>query len=124
MLRPFLRRHLLDHVGLVHVDAQAFGMAEAQFDTLRLCLVKIAARYKETWHLTRHDNQTPDQFQSAQLRVDKPNLGQLPFAALNKCRRLSQNRAAMHLCAAVMLHELKPRIVLQTDNAIITECDA
>jgi putative transposase len=50
-------------------------------EELRLALIEFAARYNETWLVARHGYQTPAQVRAAQLRVAKPNLGELPLAA-------------------------------------------
>ena len=54
------------------------------FDTieeLRQALQEFARHYNETWLLARHAYQTPAQVRAAQLRVAKPNVGELPLAA-------------------------------------------
>jgi putative transposase len=50
-------------------------------EELRLALIEFADRYNETWLVARHGYQTPAQVRAAQLRVAKPNLGELPLAA-------------------------------------------
>ena len=54
------------------------------FDTieeLRQALQEFARQYNETWLVARHAYQTPAQVRAAQLRVAKPNVGELPLAA-------------------------------------------
>jgi putative transposase len=50
-------------------------------EELREALQEFARHYNENWLLARHVHQTPNQLRAAQLRVAKPNVGELPLAA-------------------------------------------